>query len=355
MAKSKRENSILTDRQTDRQAGLDLFRIFLAILTLAFHTSMHLGCNYGILDGVAQMGAVAMTGFFMLSGFANFISTENREFDIKKFYMKRAISVLPLYYFTALIFIIFRGNENVVENIILFPMEILCLQIVYPNTFGLTHNGGTWFVSGIVICYFLFPLIRKLILDMQYKKRLVLLMCLMIVLLYSPILEWKFQLGGIYSNPFIRLVEFSVGMLIASLQRDYKKYHFLTNPFLIVVEFACLLLGIEGAWYFDIGRGNYMLYTWIVLPCFTMMLMSLSLLKIHDNTVIRYMSSVSYSFFMAQFYLWPIMYFLVGKMKSCNNMMKIALSFLICLLISIVMHEVVEKPLKKILLNVVGR
>ena len=55
-----------------RIIGLDVFRIFLTMLVFAFHSNIHFQCHYGILDNFVSMGAIAMTGFFMLSGFSMF-------------------------------------------------------------------------------------------------------------------------------------------------------------------------------------------------------------------------------------------------------------------------------------------
>ena len=54
----------------NRIVGLDFFRVILAVLVFVFHSNMHFGCDYGIFNHFARMGAIAMTGFFMLSGYA---------------------------------------------------------------------------------------------------------------------------------------------------------------------------------------------------------------------------------------------------------------------------------------------
>ena len=52
-----------------RLIGLDLFRIFAVLVIFFFHTG-HIGCSYGLLRGFIGQGAIFMTAFFMLSGFA---------------------------------------------------------------------------------------------------------------------------------------------------------------------------------------------------------------------------------------------------------------------------------------------
>lgn len=57
-----------------RYFGLDIFRCVSALMICMFHTTIHLGCDYGLLQSLSQMGAVFMTGFFMLSGFSLFVN-----------------------------------------------------------------------------------------------------------------------------------------------------------------------------------------------------------------------------------------------------------------------------------------
>ena len=55
-----------------RYIGLDILRVISALAVCMFHTTIHLGCDYGILQGFSRNGAVFMTAFFMLSGFTLF-------------------------------------------------------------------------------------------------------------------------------------------------------------------------------------------------------------------------------------------------------------------------------------------
>lgn len=75
-----------------RLIGLDLLRISLALLIFAFHS--HIGmleCNYLLLNGFVNMGAIAMTGFFLLSGYVISFSTRQQDMwspkGIVKFYI----------------------------------------------------------------------------------------------------------------------------------------------------------------------------------------------------------------------------------------------------------------------------
>ena len=121
-----------------RIIGLDIFRIFLAAYVLAFHSNIHFQCYYGILDNFISMGAIAMTGFFMLSGFFLFYVYESDDMhalaNVRRFYRKRLIRIMPSYYIVGLFYCFFCGTESPLQNLLLAPMEILGLQAVYPST-----------------------------------------------------------------------------------------------------------------------------------------------------------------------------------------------------------------------------
>ena len=42
---------------------------------------MHIGCDYGILNGFISMGATFMTAFFLLSGFSLFYTCRAQDFS----------------------------------------------------------------------------------------------------------------------------------------------------------------------------------------------------------------------------------------------------------------------------------
>ena len=140
---------------------------------MLFYSAIHIGCNYGIFQPFILMGAVFMTGFFMLSGYSlYYIYEEKNLLDIKyiiNFYKKRLSGIMPVYYVIAILYIIFLGRETILQNIIIAPIEILGLQSAFSSLFGYSHNGGTWFISCILLCYVFFPLIQNIVKQMEIK------------------------------------------------------------------------------------------------------------------------------------------------------------------------------------------
>lgn len=106
------------------------------------------------MNAFIEMGAIAMTGFFLLSGYVMDFTSRRKSFsdlrEIKNFYVKRLIAILPLYYAYAVmnigINVIWKGMNAVIQEVLLFPLEILGLQSAYSDLTPYSHNGGSWFI-----------------------------------------------------------------------------------------------------------------------------------------------------------------------------------------------------------------
>ena len=131
-----------------------------------------------------------MTAFFILSGFSLYLVWQRKDLhnivELRKFYLKRLISILPLYYSVALIYICFLGQESTVQNLLIAPVEILGIQSIFNSLFGVTHNGGTWFVSCILMCYLVYPLIQEIIKQLTSKLKVTIILIAVKRVEYTP-------------------------------------------------------------------------------------------------------------------------------------------------------------------------
>jgi len=71
------------------------------------------------------------------------------------------------------------------------------------SIFAVTHNGGTWFVSCILICYLAYPFIQEVVKQLPRKAKIVLVVIGSFVLLYSPFIVAYFKTVGTYADTFI--------------------------------------------------------------------------------------------------------------------------------------------------------
>ena len=336
-----------------RMAGLDLFRVAAAVMVLLFHIHIHHDCSFGALTGFVSMGAIFMTGFFMLSGFVLFRTYQEQSLvqmaSLKKFYLKRLIGILPLYFFVSIVYVFTFGTESVFQNLVLLPIEILGLQSVFSTLFPVSHNGGTWFISCLLLAYLFFPLMQEVVKQMSTRAKFVALGLCLFVLLWSPLVVHYFSTDSIYSNPFFRGLEFFIGVLLASLSVNAK---WVATWKAFIVESVLLIVGVSVAVKLNIFVGNYMLYDWIAVPLFGCMALTLAGLKsprLQNSKMLRYASAASYAFFLAQTFNTEIEQKLFPLCGVESGLIKIVISLALVSAMAVVLHELVEKPSAKVL------
>ncbi len=342
-----------------RLVGLDIFRLIAVLTVFLFHSHVHVTkCDYGFLNDYINMGAIYMTGFFILSGYVLFHTHKNTSLvsidNIKTYYLKRLIVVLPLYFVTAIFYILLLGKEAWSQNLLLFPVETLGIQSVFNSLFSISHNGGTWFVSCILICYLLYPFMQEVMKQLKKRDKIIILCLCVFILLYSPFVVRGFKISNIYSNPFFRCLEFIIGLILCSLKEDDKCFlsKLWGNPFVVILEFVILIVGVTLGVRLGKGVGDYMLYNLIALPMFSLIVISLSSFEagsLGKVKLFNYMVKISYAFFLAQYFVWPAVSKINGQIGNTNNIITIIICLVLCLLISIVGHELFEKPIQSVL------
>ena len=339
----------------NRIVGLDILRVSLVVLVFVFHSNLHFECDYGTLNHFARMGAIAMTGFFMLSGFALSYSYPQVISDIKKvksFLIKRIISLFPLYYIVSAIYIIIYNKESVESLLLLLPIELLGLQSCFSSLFLVSHNGGTWFISCMMLCYLIFPFLQWIIDNMSLRSKYVLGVAIFVIMIISPIVQRHFHLASIYDNPFFRILEFMEGIIVSSMSyKIQKKCLSLKDIIWLLITITILIVCVSIGDVF--APRDFMLANWIVLPCFSILLFILGNIYIpalQNSVILYYCSKLSYTFYLSQLFVWTISPIILWHiMHVDNNLSRIVVSFFSCIVISVLLHECVEKPTSKFL------
>ena len=320
---------------------------------------MHFGCSYSYLNDFVSVGALAMTGFFLLSGYALRLMYGNQDLmekhNLGKFYIKRILSIIPLYYVIAILFILFYGKESFVENVLLFPIEALGLQSTFTSLFNVTHNGGTWFISCIILAYLVYPFLQTVCKQLKAKHKVLLLLLLMFLDVWGAVISHKFHTAEIYDNPFYRIVEFTCGLLVADINLEYegKILKVLRSRIMLISALIVLIAGVSMMRH-NLHYEDYMLYNVIILPCFAIMLFALGTLKmplLGNTKIIGYFGKISYAFFLVQIFAWNVSKLMVDAIGYNHNWIRIVVSFTFCLVTSIMVYELVQKPIARFVNN----
>lgn len=330
---------------------LDVLRVSMALLIFMFHSNMHFQCSYGFLNSLVSVGAFVMTGFFMLSGYALRLVYGERDLmdkkELKGFYIKRMLGVLPVYYFIAILYIVLLGKETVVENLMLLPIEALGIQQTFFWLSCLTHNGGTWFISCLLLGYLIYPFLQTVVKQLNTRSKILLIVLLIVIELWAVVIKNKFHTASLYGNPFYRILEFTIGLLVAdvNMTAQGKLLNVLRSWGALIVTSVVMLVGVSVVnYYFQIN--DYMILNWIVLPCFGIMLFALGskgVKRLEKSRLLSYASKISYAFFLTQFFVWPIGSWFVELIGYNHNWIRIIFTFSLCVGFSVLVYELVQK------------
>ena len=303
---------------------------------------MNLGCTFGPFSSFISVGAIYMSMFFMLSGYVLFLKYKDLSVNVgslKSFYLKRLISIMPVYWVSAIIYVVFFGKESIAQNLLLFPIEMIGFQSVFSSLFSVSHNGGTWFISCLLLCYLVCPFVMHVINSISNRSKMVLLASFVLILILSSWIVYMFNTNEIYSNPLIRLMEFCIGILLASWRPVFKggSYKWFHSWILILVEYIVTFIAIK------LPTMTYMTYSSLLLPLFMLQILSHTTYG-NKNVILQYCVDISYVFFLTQLFAFKIINAYGGELPIW--VMFIA-SFLLNILLAILLHEIIKKPVSR--------
>ncbi len=306
---------------------------------------------------IQNLTSEVMTCFFVLSGFSLYYSYNSTDMqnigEIIKFYKKRAIGILPAYYLTHFLWCFFM-EESLLKGIQLLPVELLGIQTMYNSLFGILHNGGTWFISCILLCYFFYPLMQELVKVMPNKLKIIVAFITIFVLIYSNYVIAAFSLGSNYSNPMYRGLEFSFGVFLGAIVPKIilpikDKIKNLIN--LIVCALAVIVV-----LYYNyqpiIVVCRIALQDIIFLPLLSIIMFTSYNIRcqtLEKSKMLAYMSKISYYFYLLQLFLWKVSATVLVNLGLSGNLHKICVSFVCCVILAVMNYEVFDKPIQKLL------
>lgn len=276
---------------------------------------------------------------------------------VRRLLFKRFVSIFPLYiavWILYAVWLLLKGQLIPAwKHMVIAPVELVMLQSVYDGSFGVLHNGGTWFISCIFLCYVIYPYLNQIVHGNGLKSNVVLLVLCYLVSSYAflPVYVFKFQ--SIYANPFFRICEFFCGMLVAYFfeSRKERQCHF-HSIILVPLLLLLLVIGITAGVHFGIQTVSA--YNFIAIPVFGFTLYFCARIEWNHKIkrcrkLISVMSENSYAFFLSQFFCFDILKWLMNHTSffSVNeNMKKFFVSLSAALVITAVLHYGIEKPAK---------
>jgi len=215
-----------------RVDGLNFIRIIGMTTILLFHARLIYGFQIGVdwIDELIFIGAIFITVFFMLSGFglrkSNPSLTIHDKNRLKRYYKKRILTIYPLFLLLTIVALLFqfRMMDTLEETLLRLPIQFSMLHILLGKEMhGFLFNDNCWYISALFVLYLLFPFLNMFVNRLSVRAKVGL--CVVLWMLSFGIYAFfVFQTEQVfldyYPNPFLRIPEFLIGMLLADLSEQ---------------------------------------------------------------------------------------------------------------------------------------
>lgn len=166
-------------------------------------------------------GWLICTFFFVLSGFLY-----RHPQCLRSYYKKKLIKIFPLYWL-CLVLCIYLRHLAVSWDVL---PHILLLQSYIPSSSSISYYydyvGVSWFISSLLFCYLMSPLLYKLLSKIK-RNHLCLVLSLLLLGMFLLRSSLKIPDGyGIwffYISPFYRILEYTAGLIFGLLIYDIEQ------------------------------------------------------------------------------------------------------------------------------------
>ena len=339
-------------------AILDIIKICCAVLIYMRHSITMFGCTYGssLVDGlICATTSPIMVCFFVVSGFSIYYNNSNRNLldagELRTFYKKRFITLFPIYILVHMLSYVLVVN-TVQQKIYSTPVELLGLQSMYGGLFGISHSGATWFISSLLLGYFIYPLVQEL-LKMNQRCIYLVTSVIFFVLVYSEVV--MLQIFGVqpgYVNPVFRAMQVAFGAALCMAFTEDDKGNNKKAAFMMVANLIITGLLTVFALHYKMGIEYVTTPIYYYLIAFAMLIsIKFKPRLLTKSKLIKYAGSLTFYFFILQVFLWRLSAKVCGLTGFESNKGKLLVSFVLCVALSIICKELFDKHAQKYLKN----
>lgn len=339
-------------------AILDIIKICCAVLIYMRHSITMFGCTYGssLIDGlICATTSPIMVCFFVVSGFSIYYNNSNRNLldagELRTFYKKRFITLFPIYILVHMLSYVLVVN-TVQQKIYSTPVELLGLQSMYGGLFGISHSGATWFISSLLLGYFIYPLVQEL-LKMNQRCIYLVTSVIFFVLVYSEVV--MLQIFGVqpgYVNPVFRAMQVAFGAALCMAFTEDDKGNNKKAAIMMVANLIITGLLTAFALHYKMGIEYVTTPIYYYLIAFAMLIsIKFKPRLLTKSKLIKYAGSLTFYFFILQVFLWRLSAKVCGLTGFESNKGKLLVSFVLCVALSIICKELFDKHAQKYLKN----
>ncbi len=307
----------------ERIYSLDFVRVFSCFAIVLMHYVHYSNCQ--IMKNIEMFGSDSFVYvFLLLSGYTLFYN-HTIVSDIKKFYFSRFKTIYPMFYIAYFVFFyiaVIQAKHFFCGFKIIF--SFLGLDGYLSYKYSTYYLIGECFLGAIIICYFLYPFLNKIL----NSKKIFFKNLFFLFLFFGSISSFLFyrKFFDIYPshNIFTVLFCFYIGMVVSKLNiLNYfrKKYFYYLLIFLCFALICEKLLNILGI--YNINVPIYKVRDLILGVVLFITLYFLGQNIMNNNflkRIILFISSITYPVYLVH-------HKMISYVLSCINSSKLSLSF----------------------------
>ena len=295
--------------------GLTSLRFVAALYVFVFHIHIRYPLANGAIGRLLSEGAVAMSLFFMLSGYILAYTYSDSLTSLRQYFVNRFARIYPIYAVVAILALPWIGTFNsngtestargIFKTLFLLASNLFGVQAWFPQFFQYWNDGGSWSISVELFMYALFPLLLRRLCLFNVKKHVVVLLSCWLFLSYIGFVEVLFGKTGIYySIPAYRLPEFVIGMCLFLIFKSTEKEILVKKIFSSKIFLVFVSTYISYLLVF--GRGGvYLQHNFITIPIFSYMILFMHhsncmIKKIFEKKLFVYLGKISYCIYSFQ-------------------------------------------------------
>jgi peptidoglycan/LPS O-acetylase OafA/YrhL len=343
---------------------LTSLRFFFAFMIFLHHLTFLAKSKSSVMrwihEFILKEGYIGVSFFFILSGFIlayNYRdSFLNQKTSKSNFYIARFARIYPIHFLTLLIAIPLT-LQNVNFEISLWFKQLffnltLTQSFIPIKKIYFSFNSPSWSISNELFFYLLFPLLILLISKLKvlkYSKGLLIpfLLLLPILMLVIPPIYYK---NLFYVNPFFRVFDFIVGILLLELYLKIKNTEKVINYNALEILSVSLLVI-----FFVIHSTlplvvRYSIYYWLPMS-FLILVFAFQkgvLSRLLSNSTMILLGEISFGFYM--FHQLVLKYFIMinqSYLHIANEYLIICIILVVSLIVSYISLIWFENPVSK--------
>ena len=215
-------------KKEGRLVSIDLLRVIAITLVILFHLLYEIYQN----DSLRPIGFVGVSLFFIISGFVLAKKYSFLEKFSLKWFLKRFLKVVSVYYIAIIVIVILFGTQTYHGGITDILLHFIFLDPFFKSS-AYSIISPAWFLTPLIALYIIFPYLNRLI-----KNNIFFLAAAFLIMAVS-----RFYLGGLVNaNPLFFIGEFCFGIAFAHEKKNSALLLSFITIFIMPVMFLPFIL-----------------------------------------------------------------------------------------------------------------